>query len=191
MILRDSRPRERGHYATLSYCSGSRNHIQTTRANVESFHKGLNIAQLPRTFQDAIEFTRSLGLRYLWIDALCIITDDSIDKQQQCKHLGTIFRNCLVNIRVGNATNVNEGFLRKPPPAKITSVRVLVRNSPHSLERATTIAFIKAVDEPMFNWRYLEGSLDSRAWCRMESTFARRCIVFTTFNVSPKLCFNK
>jgi hypothetical protein len=31
------------------------------------------VAKHPETYQDAIEFAQSLGIRYLWIDSLCII----------------------------------------------------------------------------------------------------------------------
>ncbi|KAH6619006.1 hypothetical protein C7974DRAFT_317958, partial [Boeremia exigua] len=34
---------------------------------------------LPLTFQEAVVFTQWLGVRYLWIDALCIIQEDEVD----------------------------------------------------------------------------------------------------------------
>jgi hypothetical protein len=63
----------RGRYAALSYCWGDVLPLRLTKDVFEQFEKSMPISHLPKTFRDAIEATRSLGLRYLWIDALCII----------------------------------------------------------------------------------------------------------------------
>jgi hypothetical protein len=36
------------------------------------FRNGLPISELPQTFKDAIKVEHFLGVRYLWIDAVCI-----------------------------------------------------------------------------------------------------------------------
>jgi hypothetical protein len=36
-------------------------------------HVSVNIDDMPQTFKDAIEITRRLNIRFLWIDALCIV----------------------------------------------------------------------------------------------------------------------
>jgi hypothetical protein len=35
------------------------------------------------TFRGAIEMTRKLGFRYLWIDSLCIVQNDEDDWKQE------------------------------------------------------------------------------------------------------------
>ena len=67
-------------YACLSYCWGTEKHAQTTRATLQQHIHGIEYEGLPRTIKDAIAVTKSLGLNYLWIDALCIIQDDEADK---------------------------------------------------------------------------------------------------------------
>jgi len=65
---------ETGHqrtpYVCLSHCWGSSHIIRTTANNIQSHKEGINIMSLPRTFKDAVDFTRRLGIRYLWIDSL-------------------------------------------------------------------------------------------------------------------------
>jgi Heterokaryon incompatibility protein (HET) len=68
-----------GQYICLSYCWGSSQPIKTTRATIAQFSQRISFESLPPTFQDAIFVTRHLGIRYLWIDSLCIVQDDHED----------------------------------------------------------------------------------------------------------------
>jgi hypothetical protein len=49
-------------YAALSYVWGQKN-AQSGNASSQSF---------PRTISDAIDVTRTLGMKYLWADQFCI-----------------------------------------------------------------------------------------------------------------------
>ena len=61
----------RGPYTALSHRWGKKNPYATTRANLEAYKTVVPVDDLPKSFQDAITLTRRMGLRYLWIDALC------------------------------------------------------------------------------------------------------------------------
>lgn len=37
------------------------------------------VAQLPKTFRDAMQISMCLGISYLWIDSLCILQDSAAD----------------------------------------------------------------------------------------------------------------
>ncbi|EEU36502.1 uncharacterized protein NECHADRAFT_25592, partial [Fusarium vanettenii 77-13-4] len=61
-------------YLTLSYCWGQSNSpAKTTPQNYEKRRVNIDTESLPRTIQDAIRLTRVMKIRYLWVDALCII----------------------------------------------------------------------------------------------------------------------
>jgi len=60
-------------YLTLSHCWGNLNVLTLRAENMGRMIDGFHMKDLPNTFKDAVEITRSLGFRYLWIDALCII----------------------------------------------------------------------------------------------------------------------
>lgn len=67
----------------LSYCWGDHHPLcKTTLANLEDQMKRIRRTDLPATFQDAVRFTRNLGIRYLWIDSMCIIQQEA-DKFSQ------------------------------------------------------------------------------------------------------------
>lgn len=66
----------RDEYATLSYRWGGYRGFLTQQATFGVRWRGIRFQDLPKLFQDAVVVTRHLGIRYLWIDALCIIQDN-------------------------------------------------------------------------------------------------------------------
>ncbi|CAI4212106.1 unnamed protein product [Parascedosporium putredinis] len=67
---------------------------------------------LPQNFQDAIILTRELGLRYLWIDALCIIQDSEDDWKNEAIKMAEIYSSAVVTISTLNSDRSTTGFLR-------------------------------------------------------------------------------
>ena len=55
---------------------------------------------LPQSFKDAITVTRNLGLRYLWIYALCIAQDSPKDWDRESSKMGDVFKNSFLNIEI-------------------------------------------------------------------------------------------
>lgn len=91
-------------YCTLSHCWGGATDILTlTSQNITSLFNSIKIEHLPKTFRDAIEVTKALGLEYLWIDSLCIIQDSSDDWSREAAVMGTIYANatCTISAAVG------------------------------------------------------------------------------------------
>jgi hypothetical protein len=78
----------RGYYAALSHCWGG-NIATCLKTNTLSiFQTSLPYAQLPQNFRDAISITRELGVRYLWIDSLCIVQDSMEDWTAESARMG-------------------------------------------------------------------------------------------------------
>lgn len=61
-------------YACLSHCWGEKEQrpqpLKTMKENIRKHLEEIRLEALPRTFADAIDFTRRLGIRYIWIDSL-------------------------------------------------------------------------------------------------------------------------
>lgn len=66
---------ETANYIALSYCWGTQPTVTTTSKTMQKRIARMPIETLPRTYVDAIKITRDLGIRYLWIDALCTVQD--------------------------------------------------------------------------------------------------------------------
>jgi hypothetical protein len=60
-------------YTCLSHCWGTTQFIQTTMGTIDRFRNSIPWDDLPKTFQDAIDVTNQLGIKYIWIDSLCIL----------------------------------------------------------------------------------------------------------------------
>jgi hypothetical protein len=61
-----------GPYVTLSHCWGRSQFIQLNRSTSSVLRSGIPVDDLPKTFRDAVVITRRLGIRYIWIDSMCI-----------------------------------------------------------------------------------------------------------------------
>ncbi|KAH7395576.1 heterokaryon incompatibility protein-domain-containing protein [Cadophora sp. MPI-SDFR-AT-0126] len=95
-------------YATLSYCWGEST-FKTMKASVEGYHYKIPFEQLPRTYQDAIVFARTLNIQYLWIDALCIVQDDNTEWQEEAARMQDIYAGSELTIAATDAPDGSAG----------------------------------------------------------------------------------
>ncbi|RSL69642.1 hypothetical protein CEP54_002093 [Fusarium duplospermum] len=101
---------EKPKYLTLSYCwGGSNDSAKTTLQNFEERQKNIDTASLPRTIQDAIRLTRAMKIRYLWVDALCIIQNLE-DFYLEATKMGSYYANGYCLISASGFSNSSEGL---------------------------------------------------------------------------------
>ncbi|KAK3995196.1 heterokaryon incompatibility protein, partial [Cladorrhinum sp. PSN332] len=82
----------------LSHRWGRKPRHNTLQADVERFQDEIPPEAMPPTFKNATEVTRQLGFRYLWIDSLCIVQDEPIDRSNEIPKIGDIFESSTCNI---------------------------------------------------------------------------------------------
>ena len=87
-------------YVALSYCWGPRTSSETqlTISNMSRLERGIESAEIPRCVLDAINFTRNLGVRYIWIDSLCIVQDDHEGLGKTLKRIAAIYHSAVATI---------------------------------------------------------------------------------------------
>lgn len=108
-------------YATLSYCWGNSLPKTTTKATkYEHETKGIDIQSMPATFQDAIYVARKLGIRYLWIDALCIVQDDMDEWEAEAVAMCDVFAHSQITISAAKSSSPLESFLQRPVDERLT-----------------------------------------------------------------------
>lgn len=101
-----------GRYATLSYVWGSHRKCHLTTSNIRSYMQRLDMQMLPQTIRDAISVARTIPVRYLWVDALCILQDSEDDKAIEIAKMEQIYQNALVVIVAACSGDVSSGFLQ-------------------------------------------------------------------------------
>ncbi|KAK4099982.1 HET-domain-containing protein, partial [Parathielavia hyrcaniae] len=81
-----------GLYLTLNYCWGEIPPPPPLPPNVADQCRGICLANLTRTFRDAVRIARAMRLRYLWIDSLCIVQDSPEDLTAETSRMDQIFQ---------------------------------------------------------------------------------------------------
>ena len=156
-------------YLTLSYCWGKSPHFLTTKATLEERKRQITVQDLPQTYQDAILLTRELGIRYLWIDSVCICQGDTGDWERESALMRSIYSNAYMTVSADRAANGSEGFLGSRPRRYYVELDYIRRNI-----RGSAMAFNlplreEAVHEDMVGLR--DEPLSKRAWCVISKSY--------------------
>ena len=100
-------------YMTLSHCWGKSKFLKLTKTTFQRLRDGFSEADtLSKTFQDAITICREFGVKYLWIDSLCIFQDSPEDWRCEAAQMGQVYENSLCNIAATGASNDEEGCFK-------------------------------------------------------------------------------
>lgn len=113
-------------YTTLSHCWGGSIPLkaQLRLENLGSMKTQVDMKDLPLTFVEAITATRKLGLKYLWIDSLCIIQNCLEDWLVESGAMGDIYANGYCNLAATASLTSAEGLFRSRNPLVIQSWKV-------------------------------------------------------------------
>lgn len=110
-IVRAPRP---CRYVTLSYIWGDRQLLSLTTDNCEFLYKEGNLSPdtegLAQTIRDAMILTKSINERYLWVDSLCIIQDDDVEKSSHIKAMDQVYELSTLTIVACHGKDANAGL---------------------------------------------------------------------------------
>lgn len=98
-------------YAALSYRWGDTNILLTTTDSIRDRMTDIPPDSMPKTIRDAVTATRRLGLRYLWVDCLCIIQGDEDDWKREAAGMGDVYMNAHCTFSTHAAKHADDGFL--------------------------------------------------------------------------------
>ncbi|KAK8022914.1 heterokaryon incompatibility protein-domain-containing protein [Apiospora marii] len=132
----DSANDQRSRYATLSYCWGppeyARHQFLLTSETKDRLYNGISMEDLTPVVRDAVITCRTLGFRYLWVDALCILQQDTADWEEQSYEMQKIFTGSGICICVTTNFSCLESFLNRPPHAQLDLVLASTDASLHN-----------------------------------------------------------
>ncbi|EGS19885.1 putative chromosome transmission fidelity protein [Thermochaetoides thermophila DSM 1495] len=160
-----------GRYVTLSYCWGKAKFLKTTKDNYTRHKQGILFADLPRTFQHTIRVCRALGVRYLWIDALCIIQDDSQDWAAESVRMADVYQKSFFTLSATWGDSPDCGLFQDFDTA--------------SESRIGPVALRQVVHPTLTHITHHENEFPvlTRGWCYQEHLLSRRILYFTMWEV--------
>ncbi|KAG4443507.1 hypothetical protein IFR05_000980 [Cadophora sp. M221] len=163
------------HYATLSYCWGPPGlNATTTKENIEQRRLNISFESLPKTVQDAVKVARDLGIRYLWVDALCIIQEDKEDWARESAVMGQIYRKSLCTLAAVIGNDCNSGLFAIREAAQIPATRILFTEG----ERSDQGLILHPSLDHWYSSVEL-STLSTRGWVMQERILAARTVFFT------------
>ncbi|KAJ3549669.1 hypothetical protein NM208_g386 [Fusarium decemcellulare] len=106
-------------YCALSYCWGgpedAQSQLKTTAESIREFSERIPKHKLTAVMRDSIRVCRALGIRYLWIDALCIIQNDAEDWNKESGRMNQVYGNAYLTICAASSHSTHQSFLERHP----------------------------------------------------------------------------
>jgi hypothetical protein len=107
---------ESDRYACLSHRWIHGDTICTTLSNIRERKELILWDTLPKRFQQSITVARRLGLRYIWIDSLCIIQGpESDDWLMEAPKMATYYKNGYITLSASCAIGAGDGCFQIAP----------------------------------------------------------------------------
>ena len=160
-------------YVTLSHCWGNSKPIRLNKKTLPALRQGVAQATLPKTFADACHATAALGLRYLWIDALCIMHDTEPLVLSEILQMAKVYSEATVNLAATSARNDSTGLFYT---RNITALQpAVVELIGHGIDDG----IYKVLRSTVWTDLVSHSPLTRRAWVFQERCLAKRTIHFS------------
>ncbi|KAF2435334.1 HET-domain-containing protein [Tothia fuscella] len=167
----------RAKYTAMTHCWGNaaaKSPIVSVQSNIARRCHAIEWDELPRSFQDAVIVTREVGIRFLWIDSLCIVQDDHSEWLQESVKMGTIYEQAELTIAASHACDSHQGlFFPRSEPPPVVELPSFLGSDHLTRVYATTVRDTKEDLYPE------HGALNQRAWATQEWLLARRMVFYT------------
>jgi len=92
-------------YIALSYVWGTTKPYRIKHADflpkgnlTETSYAKIDRTRLPRTSRDTMAVVEELGERYLWVDSLCIVSDNGAEMESMIRAMNQIYKNATMTI---------------------------------------------------------------------------------------------
>jgi hypothetical protein len=189
---------ERGNYLALTYCWGrNRNMDMMTfgpnskgragmlnpKNNIDLHRKGIPFAYMSKTIQDAVTVCRTLGYRYLWIDALCIIQGDEEEWKRESPKMADVYANAKLTIAADSAEAVEKGFLSFETQKTDSADDAVERYLSDFKERVFPEEHAQVSNGKCPSTLLWNEPLNIRAWSLGEAIFSNRILHYTSFEM--------
>jgi hypothetical protein len=127
-----------------------------------------DLVDWPKTVLDAIEVTKELGMKYLWVDRLCINQSDTGEKSYLISRMTTIYEEADFTIVAAAGEGASHG---------LPGVRYTPRTPQPKYYLDSGSLLLSILRDPRRD--ILESQYWTRGWTYQEGVLANRRVVFT------------
>lgn len=176
VVTSDIRPR--GGYLTLSHRWSNVMPVKLSKSTFETMLREIPHDSLPLTFRHAIEVTRRLAKRYLWIDCLCIFQDDDdkSDWLKEAAYMDKIYSNTFLSISATGATDSSQGlFTHRDGKLEVLPT---IFSCPASSGWFPASKDLVVVDYNLIGREIIGAALNRRGWVFQERWLSPRILHF-------------
>jgi hypothetical protein len=147
-------------YATLSHCWGEKELLKLNTPNKERLMgEGALLEELPLNFKEAVAVTRHMGIKYIWIDSLCIIQDNGEFKiEGQFMH--KVYRHSYCNISAADSVDSAGGLFRDRDPNKIRHGEFEADETSRNLAKGRWVV----LEDDLWQTQVLDTNIYTRGW---------------------------
>jgi len=167
-------------FVALSHCWGPRGlplNCKTTVATIAERESHIPYLSLPKNFRDAIQITRRLDVRYLWIDSLCILQDSTADWNEEASKMGAIYARSILTIAAGCGGDAESGcFVQNYPPFRTYLSREITNTQQDGQSSTLLVTVRKRI---LASRSILRTPLTMRGWTLQEHIMAPRLLHYT------------
>lgn len=167
-------PKEPVRYAALSYVWGTAEVPKAQKANITflrlpgAFLKG-GYMELPATIHDAVRLCAGIGIRYLWVDSMCIVQDDVESKMEQINAMSSIYANAHLTLVALTSEDANSGIPRVSQGRPSSDPSPFVHLPCQTLVRASQGVSLTPLVHARTMWT-------KRAWTLQEKVLSKRLL---------------
>ncbi|KAH6664577.1 ankyrin repeat-containing domain protein [Halenospora varia] len=178
-------------YMTLSHCHHDLLEGFIPKTSMQALHDldpaTIEICDLPPLFVDAIRVTKSLSVRYLWIDTLCTLENADEDKRLTSDLINEIFNSsyCTIAAASTQCSEAEDGFFCTIPTDDITA-KFEVTSKAGEKKRIQVIK-----EQPGWMWKYKNSALSKSVTGLLERELSPRVLHFTETEVLWECRYNK
>ncbi|KAG6212692.1 hypothetical protein E4U35_002170 [Claviceps purpurea] len=123
----------------------------------------------PKVVQDAIAVTLELKFRYLWMDKLCIDSDNATERRQHIERMDEIFEGAELTIIAAHGRDARDGL-----PGVGANTRPI---QPAYRFSDGNVTLVSSLRDPRLDIK--NSTWFSRGWTYQEGLLARRRLIFT------------
>lgn len=145
---------------------------------------------------DAVRVCKALEIRYLWVDAVCIIQDSLQDWEQESTMMAHVYQHAIVTAYAWASNSCRKSFLSRN--RRLVDVEFQSRLSPTTRGKFSLVRSVECDRPQEHNW-FMDGgwpqidvwksSLQRRAWYTQEKEMAPRKVRFGA-NMMHWQCFH-